>query len=153
MIEETIGGAAVSNASHCAAKSCVAASPAAAETAGPHPPRKARRRASCCWSRNGGGSGLHRLSCTAPLLAARNSAIQAAMASGGMISAAHAPSPPALAIAAESDGGHAPAIGASRIGMLRPDRAQKACTPERQPVMAPLPPPTGLPRVIGRPDY
>src|SRR5258705_9990028 len=136
MIEETMGGAAASSASHCAAKSCTGASPASGGTSGPQSARKARSFASCCVSRTGGGSGIQRLSCAAPLLDARNSAIQAAMAAGDSISAPHAPRPPAFATAAESEGGQDPAIGASRIGRRRPKREQKACTRSRYPVIA-----------------
>ena len=47
MIDETTRGAAASSASHCAAKSSGAASPASGGTGGPHCPRKSRTRASC----------------------------------------------------------------------------------------------------------
>src|SRR5438309_10436752 len=48
------------------------------------------------------------------------------MAFGCIKSAPHAPRPPALATAMESDGGQAPAIGARRIGTRSPNRSQKA---------------------------
>ena len=68
----------------------------------------------------GGGSGIQRLSWKPPLLPARTSAAQALIAAGFINSAPQLPSPPALATAIESEGGHAPAIGASRIGICRP---------------------------------
>ncbi len=61
-----------------------------------------------------------------PRLPARNSRIQAAIASGPNIRTPAAPMPPALATAIDSDGGQAPAMGASRIGRRRPKRSQKA---------------------------
>ena len=57
---------------------------------------------------------------------ARTCAAQAAISSGRIISAPQAPRPPALATAMESSGGQAPAMGASRIGSLRPNRSQNA---------------------------
>src|SRR5271168_809504 len=109
MIEETIVGAAAIIASHCATKSSSFTSPASAAGSVPQPPRKARTSASWTGSRVGGGSGIQRLIWKPPLLAARRSAAQAAIAAGDSVSAPQAPSPPALATAAESEGGQAPA--------------------------------------------
>ena len=50
-----------------------------------------------------------------PTLAA-NSSVQVRIDSGVIRSAPQAPIPPAFATATDRDGGHAPAIGASRIG-------------------------------------
>jgi hypothetical protein len=66
-----------------------------------------------------------------PLLAARTSAAQAAISSGCINSAPHAPSPPALATAIERDGALALAMGASSIGTCRPKRRQKAAVRAR----------------------
>src|SRR6516165_4621854 len=59
MIDETIGGAAFSNASHGEEKSRRTASPAWAGTGGPQADRNSRTRASCAGSRLGGGPGTH----------------------------------------------------------------------------------------------
>src|SRR2546421_3635944 len=126
MTEETIGGLAATNASHCAAKSGGLASPASGGTVGPHPARNSRTRASCTASRVGGGSGIHRLRLKAPLLLARPSAAQAIISSGCINSAPHDPSPPAFATAIESEGELTPAMGASRMGTWRPKRLQNA---------------------------
>src|SRR6202035_1861431 len=136
MMDEMIGGPTASSASHCAAKSGGLASAASAATAGPHWPRKSRRRASCAASRAGGGSGIHRLSWKAPLVPARTSLAQAAISSGRISSAPHEPSPPALATATVSAGAATPAIGANRMGTRRLKRAQKASVRSDQWVIA-----------------
>ena len=120
MTEEITGGAAASTASHCAAKSGGPASPASGATGGPHCARKRRRASSAAGSRAGAGSGTQRLIWKPSAPPARRSAAQAAIASGRISSAPQAPSPPALATAMDSDGGQAPAMGASRIGARRP---------------------------------
>src|SRR3954452_3101612 len=126
MIDETTAGPAASSASHCAAKSGGVASPAFSGTGGPKRPRNSRTFASCAASRFGGGSGIHKLSCTAPLEDERNSCIHAAIAVGDISSAPAAPMPPALATAIASEAGLAPAIGASRIGTRSPKRLQNS---------------------------
>jgi hypothetical protein len=132
MIEEITAGDAASSASHCASKSgSQGASAAFSGTGGPKRPRKSRTARSRAASRAGGGSGIQRLSCTAPLLRARNSAAQAAMASGAICSAPQPPMPPAFATAAARAGGQAPAIGACRIGTRRPYRAQNSAARPR----------------------
>ena len=60
MMDDTTGGRAASSASHWAAKSGGATSPASGGTDGPKPARKSRTRASCAASRTGGASGIHR---------------------------------------------------------------------------------------------
>jgi hypothetical protein len=50
------------------------------------------------------------------------------MAAGCIRRAPHAPNPPALATVIDSDGGEALAIGAKRIGRVKPKRPQKAST-------------------------
>jgi len=52
-------------------------------------------------------------------------AAQAAIASGRITKTPDAPRPPASATAAARAGGQAPAMGAIRIGVVRPKRAQK----------------------------
>src|SRR3954453_22874451 len=126
MIDETTAGPAASSASHCAAKSGGVASPAFSGTGGPKRPRNSRTFASCAASRLGGGSGIHKLSCTAPLEDERNSCIHAAIAVGDISSAPAAPMPPALATAIASEAGLAPAIGASRIGTRSPKPSQNS---------------------------
>src|SRR4051794_29407696 len=113
MIEEMIAGATSSSASHCSEKLDGRASPASGGTSGPQLRRNVRTPASSSGSRRGGGSGIQRLIWKAPLLPARNSKAQALMAAGAIRSAPQPPRPPALATAMESEGGHAPAIGAS----------------------------------------
>jgi hypothetical protein len=66
------------------------------------------------------------LSWNAPLLLERTSAAQAVISSGCISSTPHDPSPPALATAIDNEGALAPAMGASRIGTLNPNRAQNA---------------------------
>jgi hypothetical protein len=88
-------------------------------------------RASASASRWGLGSGIQRLSWKGPLLPARNSFTQARMPSGLVMSAPIAPIPPALATAMDRLTGHAPAIGASRIGSRRPYLAQNAAARSR----------------------
>src|SRR5436305_1915611 len=124
MMEETAAGPTASSASHCALKSCNGASAAVSATRGPKRPRNSRTFASCAASRFGGGSGIHKLSCTAPFEDERNSCIQAAIAVGDIKSAPADPIPPALATAIDNEGGQAPAIGASRIGTRNPKRSQ-----------------------------
>src|SRR6516162_896669 len=131
MIEEITAGPAASIASHCASKSGGSTSPAAAGTGGPHWPRNSRTLVSASASRRGGGSGIQVLSWTAPLLEARNSRAQSAMPAGGVSTAPNAPMPPALATADARLAGQAPAIGAIRIGSLRPKRWQKALARSR----------------------
>ena len=87
-------------------------------------PRKSRTAASAAASRAGGGSGIQRLSWKPPLVPARTSAAQALIASGCISRPPQAPRPPALATAMESEGGQAPAIGASRMGMRSRRRAE-----------------------------
>src|SRR3712207_8749181 len=70
--------------------------------------------------RSGLGSGIQVLSWKGPLLPERNSFTQARMPGGLVTSAPIAPIPPALATAMERLAGHAPAIGASKIGSWRP---------------------------------
>src|SRR3954467_7922955 len=135
MTDEITGGAAAKSASHWAAKSGGVASPASGGTGGPHWARKSRTRVSCAGSRRGGGSGIHRLSWTGLLLPARNSSIQAAIPSGVCSSSPAAPMPPAWATAIESDGGQAPAIGASRIGTFSPKRSQNAAVRDNDETM------------------
>src|SRR5277367_4286536 len=125
MIEEMIDGATSSIASHCAEKSGGVASPASGATSGPQFARKARTLSSAAASRVGGGSGIQRLSWKPPLVPARTSLAQALIAAGFIRSAPQLPRPPALATAIESDGGHAAAIGASRIGICRPSARAK----------------------------
>src|SRR5215467_10270001 len=125
MIDETAAGPALSNASHCASKSGSETLPASSGTSGPQPARNFRKRVSCAASRTGGGSGIQRLMLKPPLVDARTSAAQVAISSGLINKAPHAPSPPALATAIESEGGHAPAMGASKIGTRKPKRLQK----------------------------
>jgi hypothetical protein len=120
MIEEMIDGATSSIASHWAEKSSGLTSPASGATSGPHVARKACSLASSAASRVGGGSGIQRLSWKPPFVPARTSLAQALIASGLINSAPQLPRPPALATAIESEGGHAPAIGASRMGICRP---------------------------------
>src|SRR5437660_11343942 len=103
MIEETTAGPASSSASHCAAKSGGVVSPASSGTGGPKRPRNSRTFASCAASRCGGGSGIHKLSCTAPLDEERNSSIQAAIAAGGINNAPAEPMHPALAPQLDTD--------------------------------------------------
>ncbi len=126
MTDETIGGPIASSASHCVANSGGLASPASGGTVGPHVARKRRTRASCAASRIGVGSGIQRLRLKTPLLFARTSLAQSTISAGCMGKAPHAPSPPALATAIESDGALAPAIGPRRIGTRRPNRRQNA---------------------------
>ena len=118
MIDETTRGAASRTASHCALKSGSATSPASGGTAGPHEARNARRRASASASRRGGGSGIQLLICSGPFDCALKAPTHSAMPDGGVTSAPSAPMPPALATATDRLTGHAPAIGASRIGQL-----------------------------------
>src|SRR5271157_3794982 len=125
MIEETIGGPAARIASHWAAKSMGLASAASAGIAGPQAPRNARTRASWSLSRAGAGSGIHRFIWKAPLLLARTCSAQARISAGCISNAPQAPRPPALATATDRAGGHAPAIGANRIGTRNPKRWQK----------------------------
>src|SRR6478735_12508199 len=124
MIDETTAGPASSSASHYAAKSGGVPSPALSGTGGPKRPRNSRTFASCAGSRFGGGSGIHKLSWTAPLDDERNSCIHFAIAAGDMSSAPADPIPPALATAIAREAGQAPAIGASRIGTRRSKRWQ-----------------------------
>src|SRR4051812_305130 len=53
------------------------------------------------------------------------------MSSGCMVSTPQPPRPPALATAIDSDGGQAPAIGASRTGTRSPKREQNDWTRSR----------------------
>ena len=99
MTEETMGGAAASIASHWASKSIRGVSAASAGISGPQWARKRRIAASCAGSRVGGGSGIQRLSWNAPLLWARTSCDQAAIAAGSMSRQPQLPRPPALATA------------------------------------------------------
>ena len=119
-----MGGPIASSASHCAAKSGGRASPASGGTAGPHAARNSRKRASRVASRSGAGSGIHKLRFMAPLQFARTSPAQSTISAGCIGKAPHAPSPPALAIAIESDGALADAMGPRRIGTFRPNRRQ-----------------------------
>ncbi len=111
-------GRASITASHWAAKSGGAASPASGATAGPKPPRKARKRPSCAASRAGAGSGIHRLIWNGP--ASRTASAQARIAPGCISKAPQAPSPPARITATDKAGGQAPAIGARRSGRRSP---------------------------------
>src|SRR3954471_24285790 len=120
-----MGGAAVNNASHCAEKSYGAALAASGRTSGPHLARNARTLASCSGLRTGAGSGIQRFIWNGPRVFARRSAAHAEISAGCINNAPHAPRPPALATAIDSEDGHAPAIGASRMGTLRPNRLQK----------------------------
>ena len=120
MIEEMIDGATSSIASHWAEKSSGLTLPASGATSGPHFARKARTLSSAAASRVGGGSGIQRLSWKPPLVPARTSAAQALIASGFINRAPQLPRPSALATAIESEGGDAPAIGASSMGICRP---------------------------------
>ena len=120
MMDDTAVGASSRKVSSCASKSGNATFPASAGTAGPQLARKARMRASTCASRRGGGSGIQTLSWNGPRLFDRNSSTQARMPAGGVTSAPIAPMLPALATAIERLAGHAPAIGASRMGNFRP---------------------------------
>src|SRR5208337_4192500 len=120
MIDDTTRGAAASTAAHCAAKSGGLASPASGLTSGPQLDRKRRTLPSASSSRGGGGSGTHKLSWKPPLLSRRKASAQATIPSGRVNKAPMAPIPPALATAALSPVGHAPAIGASRIGSSSP---------------------------------
>jgi hypothetical protein len=61
-----------------------------------------------------------------PLLPARTSRAQILISSGYISSTPQAPNPPALATAIDSDAGHAPAIGANRIGTRSSNRRQNA---------------------------
>ena len=79
----------------------------------------------------GGGSGIQRLIWNAPLLPPRNSAPIAAMPSGGVVSAPKPPMPPALATAAASAAGQAPAIGAIKIGTRNAYRRQNTSARSR----------------------
>src|ERR1041385_7964725 len=101
-------------------------SPASAGTAGPHCSRKRRTSASCAGSRIGGGSGIQRFIWNGPLEPDRNFAAQVSISLGSKSKAPHPPMPPAFATAMESDGGQAPAIGANKIGISRPNRSQNS---------------------------
>src|SRR5271165_1477547 len=125
MIDETIAEPAARIAWHCAAKSIGLASAASAGTAGPQAPRNARTQASWSLSRAGAGSGIHRFIWKAPLLFVRTCSAQARISGGCISNAPQAPRPPALATATDRSGGHAPAIGADRIGTRNPKRWQK----------------------------
>src|SRR5579872_2755564 len=103
MIDETTGGAAARNASHWRSKSGGLASPASGGTGGPQPARNRRTRSSAAASRTGGGSGIQRFIWNDPLLPPRNSADQAAMASGELTSPPNPPMPPAFATAMASE--------------------------------------------------
>src|SRR6185312_2699628 len=93
---------------------------------GPHVFRKARTRASLPASRRAGGSGTHVLIWSGPLpVAARNSPVHSRMADGVYISAPRAPMLPAPATAADRLTGHAPAMGASMIGIFNRYFSQK----------------------------
>ena len=127
MTEETIGGAAASKALHCSEKFGGTASPACSGTGGPQELRKFATRASCSLSRLGGGSGIQRLIWKGPLVPARTSLAQALISSGFISSAPQAPSPPAFATAIDSEGALAPAMGASKIGVRKPNLSQNAC--------------------------
>src|SRR3982750_3309484 len=122
--DETMGGEGLNSASHCAEKSYGAALAASAGPSGPHFARNARTLASCCALRAGGGSGIHRLIWNGPRLFARTSSAHAEISAGCISSAPHAPRPPAFTTAIEREEGHAPAIGASRMGTWRPNRLQ-----------------------------
>ena len=77
-------------------------------------------------SRFGVGPGIHKLIWNSPLLSRRNSAHHVAISSGFSSSAPHAPMPPALATSTDNAGGHAPAMGAKRIGKRIPSTAAKS---------------------------
>jgi hypothetical protein len=57
---------------------------------------------------------------------ARTSSAQATISAGCIKSAPQAPRLPAFIAAIESEGGHAPAIGASKTGIFKPKRQQNA---------------------------
>ena len=89
------------------------------------PLRNARTRVSSSGSRKGGGWGIQRFSWNVLAEPARNSLTQSAISSGDISSAPQARLPPAFATAMESDGGHAPAIAANRMGTRSAYRLQK----------------------------
>ncbi len=125
MMVEATAGRAVISASNCASKSAGPASAALAGTSGPHCARNARVAASASASRCGGASGTHTLTWAGPLDCARKSSIHATMSAGWDSTAPIAPMLPAVASAADSGTGQAPAIGASRIGACKAKRRQK----------------------------
>ena len=127
---ETTGGTASRSASHWATKSGGLASPAPGGTSGTHSPRKLATAASRATSLCGTGSGTPKTIWQGPLL----SDAQWPIASGSISSAPQVPRPPAFATAADNAGGHAPAIGASPIGMRGPKRAQNDAIRSPRPI-------------------
>ena len=125
MIEETAVGASSRNVSHCASKSGGIVSPADGGTGGPHASRNLLICISAPGSLRGRGSVIQTFNRNGPLLLlALNSSTQDRISAGGERSAPIAPIPPAFATAIDRLAGHAPAIGASMIGSLRPNFAQ-----------------------------